>query len=243
MKVIAINASPKMEKGNTAAILMPFLEGIKDAGADVEIYYTHQLHIKPCQEDLACWFNTPGSCSQKDDMEMLLPKLAAAEIWVLATPVYVDGMPGPLKILVDRIIPLILPFIELRDGHCRHPLREGAKSGRLVLVSSCGFWEIDNFDPLLLHVKAICRNANRDFAGALLRPHSRALISMTEKGEPVNDIFEAAREAGRQLVLEGRISNQVLAAISRTLLPLDIFLQSVNQRFNELLSEQGLRES
>lgn len=240
MKVIAINASPRMEKGNTAAILMPFLEGIKDAGADIEIYYTHELRVKPCQGDIACWLKTPGKCRHEDDMEMLLPKLARAEIWVFATPVYVDGMAGPLKNLVDRIIPLIHPFIELRDGHCRHPLQEGVGRGKLVLVSSCGFWEIDNFDPLLTHVKAICRNACRDFAGALLRPHSRALLAMADKGEPVHDIFEAAREAGRQLVREGAISNQVLATISRTLLPLDIFLQSVNQRFQELLSEQGI---
>ncbi|HET6420784.1 MAG TPA: flavodoxin family protein [Geobacteraceae bacterium] len=242
MKVIAINASPKMEKGNTAAILMPFLEGIKDAGADIEIYYTHELRINSCQGDLACWFKTPGRCCQKDDMEMLLPKLAGAEFWVLATPVYVDGMPGPLKNLVDRILPIVLPFYELREGHCRHPLREGTKRGKIVLVSSCGFWEMDNFDPLLVHVNAICRNANRDFAGALLRPHCRALISMADKGEPVNDIFEAAHEAGRQLVLEGGISNQVIATISRPLLPLDIFLQSVNERFQELLSEQGVTE-
>jgi len=36
MKVIAINASPKMEKGNTAVILTPFLEGIDEAGAAIE---------------------------------------------------------------------------------------------------------------------------------------------------------------------------------------------------------------
>lgn len=26
---------------------------------------------------------------------------------------------------------------ELRDGHCRHPVREEAKAGRLVLVANC----------------------------------------------------------------------------------------------------------
>jgi len=239
MKVIAINASPKMDKGNTAAILTPFLDGIKEAGAEVEVFYTKKMKISPCQGDLACWLKTPGKCSQKDDMAMLLPKLADAEIWVFATPVYVDGMSGPLKNLVDRIIPLMSPFFEFRDGHCRHPLREGTISGKIVLVSSCAFWEIDNFDPLLNHIKAISRNANREFAGALLRPHSRAFISMADKGEPVNDIFEAAREAGHQLVLDGAMSSQTLGVISRTLLPLDIFLQAVNQRFQQLLTEQG----
>jgi len=35
--------------------------------------------------------------------------------------------------------------------------------------------EVDNFDPLVTHVKASCKNANRDFAGALLPPPWRWL--------------------------------------------------------------------
>ena len=49
MKVIAVNASPRMDKGNTADILMPFLDGMREIGADVEVYYTKKLNIKPCQ--------------------------------------------------------------------------------------------------------------------------------------------------------------------------------------------------
>ncbi len=241
MKVFAINASPKMERGNTAAILLPFLEGIEKAGAEVDLFYTRNLQIHPCQGDLACWANTPGTCYQKDDMEMLLPKLADAEIWVFATPVYVDGMPGPLKNMVDRAIPLVEPFFEYRDGHCRHPLREGVKHGKLVLVASCGFWEMDNFDPLLAHIRAMCRNMNKEFAGALLRPHGHVLKWMLKKGEPVNDVIDAARLAGRQLIQEGAMSSQSLAAVCRPLVPVDTLVQATNQKFREILAEMEAR--
>lgn len=237
MKVIAINASPRMEKGNTAEILMPFLSGIREAGAEVELFYTRNLQIAPCQADFACWFHTPGTCYQKDGMGMLLPKLAAADIWVFATPVYVDGMPGPLKNLVDRFIPLLQPFFELREGHCRHPLRAGVRQGKFVLVASCGFWEMDNFDPLLVHVKAFCRNLNKEFSGALLRPHAGALKWMIKKGEAVNDIFDAARLAGRQLIQDGAIPDQTLATLSRTLLPLAKFVESINGEFQKILEK------
>lgn len=233
MKVIAINASPIMDKGNTTATLIPFLDGMKEAGAEVQIYYTRKLNIKPCQGEFDCWRKTPGKCFQKDDMEMLLPELAGADIQVFATPVYVDGMAGPLKNLFDRMIPLASPSIELRDGHCRHPLRKGNNAGQVVLVSNCGFWEMDNFDPLLAHIKAICRNMNREFAGALLRPHGPVLKAMASQGAPVNDIFEAAKKAALQLVREGEMSSQTLANVSRPLMSLEAYLQRVNKYTNE----------
>ena len=168
-------------------------------------------------------------------MEMLLPKLAEADIWVFASPVYVDGMSGPLKNLLDRIIPLIQPFIELRDGHCRHPRRGGTISGKIVLVSNCGFWEMDNFDPLLAHMKAICKNGNMEFAGALLRPHGGGMRYMVEQGIPVDDIFEAAKEAGRQLVVEGRMSPETLKTVSRELMTIEQCMQGLNKYFQHIL--------
>jgi len=235
MKVLAFNCSPRMDKGNTAMILTPFLEGMREAGAEVELLYTKKLKINPCQGNFICWSKTPGKCFQKDDMQMLYSKLRESDIWVFATPVYVDGVAGPMKNLMDRLIPLIQPFFEMRDDHCRHPLREGTKHGKVVLISNCGFWEMDNFNPLLVHMKAACKNMNREFAGALLRPHGPALRGMMERKAPVDDIFEAAKEAGRQLVRDGEMSVKTLDIVSRKLMSLDVYVQKINQYNQETL--------
>jgi multimeric flavodoxin WrbA len=224
-----------MDNGNTALILNPFLEGMKEVGAEVELFYTRKLKINPCRGDFICWLKTPGECWQKDDMQMLYPKLREAEICVFGTPVYVDGISGPMKNLLDRIIPGVQPFFELRDGHCRHLLREGHKYGKVVLVSNCGFWEMDNFDPLLVHTKAFCRNGAMEFAGALLRPHGEALRPMMEMGISLDDVFEAAREAGRQLVKDGRMSAETLNIVSRELVPLEAYVQAANEMFQQAL--------
>lgn len=236
MKVVAINGSPKMDKGNTALLLDPFLEGMREAKAEVELFYTKKLEINPCQGEYNCWLKTPGHCFQQDDMQKLLPRIAQMDICVLATPVYVDGLTGPMKNLLDRLIPLGQPLIELRDGHCRHPGREGnSKGGKLVLISNCGFWEMDNFDPVLVHMKAVSRNLGIEFAGALLRPHGPALRGMMNMDMPVNDIFEAAKEAGRQLVKEGEMSPETMKVVSRELMPLEMYIQIVNKKFREAL--------
>ena len=141
-----------------------------------------------------------ASVTRRMTCRELYPKFGA-EVIVLATPLYVDGMSGSLKTLIDRLIPHSSPFIELRDSHCGHPLREGQgnKEGQVMLVSNCGFWERDNFEPLVAHVKAICKNMDREFAGALLRPHGAVLRQMLKVGALVNDILEAAAETGRNL--------------------------------------------
>jgi multimeric flavodoxin WrbA len=243
MKAIAINASQMMDKGNTAAILSPFLDGMREVGAEVEVFYTKQLDIKPCQAEFTCQLKTPGKCFQKDDMEMLLPKLAEADIHIFATPVYVDGIAGSLKTLWERTVPLANPLFELRDGHCYKRRRKDSDTGKVVLVSSCGYWEMDNFDPMLAHVKARCRNINREFAGALLRPHSAALKIMASRGSSINDIFAAAREAGYQLIKEGEMSSRTLAAIGRPLMPLEEYVQVMNQMYQDTIAAFGAHTS
>jgi len=224
-----------MDNGNTALILNPFLEGMKEVGAEVELFYTRKLKINPCHGGFICWLKTPGECWQKDDMQMLYPKLREADIYVFGTPVYVDGISGPMKNLLDRIIPLVQPFFELRDGHCRHLVREGYRHGKIVLVSNSGFWEMDNFDPLLVHVKAFCKNAAKEFAGALLRPHGEALRPMMKMGISLDDVFEAARETGRQLVRDGKMSTETLNIVSRELMPLEMYVKAANEMFQQAL--------
>jgi multimeric flavodoxin WrbA len=236
MKVLAFNGSPKMDKGNTALILNPFLDGMRQAGAEVELLYTSKLDIHPCLGDFNCWVKTPGKCHQQDDMQLVHSKLRESDVWVFASPVYVWGVTGPLKNLMDRVIPLIEPFINLNDGHCSHPLREGTRRAKIVLVSNCGFWEMDNFDPLLAQMRTLCRVIGFEFAGALLRPAGPMLAAMLEMGAPVQDVLDAAREAGVQLVRNGAISQRALQIVSRDLMPRETYLQFANQSFEKAMA-------
>jgi multimeric flavodoxin WrbA len=236
MKVIAINSSPKKSKGNTAVILTPFLDGMKEAGADVKLYYTSDLNINPCRGCFSCWTRTGGKCIQNDDMTILYPEIREAEIIVLASPVYADGVTGPMKVLMDRRLPRLQPFFEIKDNHTRHPLQENVKRQKVVLVSTCGLWEKDNFDHMLAHIKANCKNVNNEFAGALIRPHGGGLVAMLKMGM-LKDIIDASKEAGRQLVVNGKMSDDTLNTISRELLPRDVYVQLVNQYFQDLIVE------
>lgn len=241
-KVLAINGSPNMDRGSTALILNPFLEGVKMAGASVDVLYTKKLRINACCGQFNCWFKTPGECWQEDDMQEVYPKLREANVWILAAPLWVDAFPGPVKMLLDRMLPLVEPFIHIKDGRCRHPLRRGsARQGKIVLVSSCGFWEIEHFEPLIAHTQAICENVHREFAGALLRPHGPALGGLVKMGVPpflYKDILKAAEEAGRQLIAEGKMLPKTTRAVNRALLPRSLYVAVANRDSKKKLGEK-----
>lgn len=238
MKVVSILGSPLMDKGNTAMILTPFLEGLKEGGADVDLFYTRKLNINACKGDIGCWVKTPGKCVQDDDMQMLLPKLKDADIWVLATPLYMDGMTGPLKTIIDRSAPLALPFMEVYEDHNYHLMREPVQNGKIVLVANCGFWELDHFDPLLAFMKALCRNIRREFAGALLRPHGPSMRFVTST--PLQEVFAAARHAGRELAETDRISRELVDRVAQPLLPRETYIAMINQGFENVLHARAL---
>ncbi len=217
--MLVINGSPRKERGATGGILSVFVEGMEDAGAEVDIIYSNGLDIGDCRGCFNCWTTTPGKCIQEDEMTEVLGKIADSDLLVYATPVYVDGMTGSLKTLLDRSIPLLHGAFVLRDDHCRHELRNHVKSGKIALVAVSGFTEMDNFDPLITHVKALSKNLNREFVGSLLRPYAWILNPSLEHGAPLGDIIEAIKEAGKQLVAEGKMKEETLEIVAREIVP------------------------
>lgn len=234
MNVVAINGSPHRGKGNTALILGPFLEGLREAGAEVDLFYTRDLNIQPCRGCFHCWTRTPGQCVQDDDMADLLPPLRRADLWVLASPLYFDGLSGPLKNLLDRTTAFLRLAAEVRDGRSRHLVEDEVRGGKVVLVSNCGLWEMQNFEPLVTQVKGFCEHVQREFAGALLRPHGQTLRDFLKQGKPVDDVLEAAREAGLELVRDGRVSAETTAVVGRPLVSLKEYVRALNETAERL---------
>jgi multimeric flavodoxin WrbA len=219
-KVVAINGSPRMGKGNTAKILAPFLEGMRKAGASVELFYAKDLDVRPCEGEFHCWYKKPGVCHIDDSMQSLYPKLREANILVLATPVYVP-LPGEMQNLINRIVPLMNPIIRRQGGRTRARFRDDVKISKFVLVSSSGWWEMGNFETVIRIVKELASDVNVEFAGAILRPHSNWMI---EDGEKTKDILEAARQAGYLLVKEGKMSKDLVKIIGQPLISYERFL-------------------
>lgn len=239
MYVLAFNASPRKERGNTHRILSRFMEGAAQGGATVETLYVRDLCVKPCMACMSCWFRTPKKCAQEDDMGMVLEKVRKADALVLATPVYVDGMVGAMKVLLDRMIPLVMPEMEIRDDHMRHPPVPDKTCPKIVLVSVCGLHEPDNFHPLVAHIQAMCKNMASEYAGALLRPHAHAMEALENFHAPPTELYDACRQAGVELATSGRVPESLLQQIGEPLMPREAYLHGANDAIAKLRVKHG----
>jgi len=216
MNILILNGSPNLDKGTTGTIINTLEKGLNKTNPKITKKYAYKLKVNPCQGCFSCWSKTPGQCIHKDDVEELLPLVADSDILILATPVYVDGMTGQLKTLLDRFIPLIKGRVELREDHMRHIVRDEEKKKKIVLVSSSGFAEMDNFSPLVSHVKALSRNLGWDYVGDVLVP-SAWFYRFDE--QVLEKALELIESAGEDLVESGLIpcgvSDKIGSLVSR----------------------------
>ena len=207
VKAVAINGSPRMERGHTAMVLNPFIEGMMGAGSDVELCACGTMY---------CWTEMPGECCIKDEMELLYPKLKGADILVLATPVYIP-LPGDMQEVINRLCPLLDPALEFRKGRTRAIFRKDVRIRTIALVSTGGWWEKGNFGTVVRIVKELAEDTSVKFAGAVLRPHADYMRRDGELTQDGRAVLNAVRRAGSQLVKNGVMKRETLATISRPL--------------------------
>ena len=228
-RVMAVNGSPRMERGDTEMVLAAFLHGMREAGAETETVYPSRLKIRPCDcGEMRCWFKRPGECHHADDMRDLYGRLSQAEIVVLATPVYVP-LPGDMQHFLNRLTPLLDPAVRNRNGRTRARLRSHVQIKKFVLVSTGGWWEKENFGSVVRTVEELAENAGVEFAGPVLRPHASVMKRDGELTPDGRSVLRAAELAGRELIENGSIRGAILEEVGRPLISRQVYDRWFNQ--------------
>jgi len=102
--ILIVSASPR-KGGNSDLLCDEFMRGAGEAGHHVEKIRISDQDINYCTGCCTC-IGKRGSCVQKDDMNDIFGKILAADIMVLATPVYFHAMNGQMKTFIDRVCPI-----------------------------------------------------------------------------------------------------------------------------------------
>lgn len=234
MKVTIFNGSPRGRQSNSHIIAESILKGAAKAGAETEEIFLIEKEIKQCRGCFDCWGKTPGICSIRDDMSELLDKFLGSDYAGMATPVYGMLMTGLLKNFTDRFLPLATPHIRRNeDGSFYHDGRVKRFPGQFFMANS-GFPGEHNFDLLKAYLRP------QRFVLEVYRNSGEALQA-DDKDETgisaaINNFKQALEEAGEQIVLNGKVSAELIAKLHAPLIDDDEYAEQANKYWDEQLS-------
>ena len=229
MKILLINGSPKGKRSNSLKLAYSFIEGFKNGCTDdEEIISIDELHvasmnIAACKGCFACWQKTPGICCIKDDMQKVIGKLIDADLILWSFPLYYFNVPGILKNLIDRQLPMSLPFMSSKEngyGSGSHDSRYDMESKRHVLISTCGFYSaVGNYDSVLRMFDHFLGKGNYTtiFCG------QGELFRVKELSARTDEYLSTVKCAGSEYAMTGTISEETDAILHTLLYPRDVF--------------------
>lgn len=224
MKVLVLNGSPKRESSDTMHITRAFLKGMASAAPlEAEILHVADLHIQPCSGCFACWRNG-GTCVHRDDMAGVLEKIQASDVLLVSYPLYCYGMPGPLKTLIDRILPLTAMTMRKVGERYQHDSRADTAHLRFVMICGCGFPNsAHNFEAAVQQFQ-------------LLFPRNHTILTLPES--PMFNVPWAAsvtiprlhlvESAGAIYAREGALSPALTEEIASPMIPHEEYARIVN---------------
>lgn len=82
-----------------------------------------EMEYTPCRGCFHCWLKTPGLCMYKDDGDTICRAFLAADCVVLVAPVIMGYPAARVKNALDRVIPLVHPWLVNVDGEIHHVKR------------------------------------------------------------------------------------------------------------------------
>lgn len=101
-KILGISGSPR-HHGNSEMALSRILNNCEKYASVVK-FNVSQMNVHLCDGCLTC--EDTGICYHEDDMASLITQIKEADIIVISTPVYFDGLPAVCKNILDRTNPL-----------------------------------------------------------------------------------------------------------------------------------------
>lgn len=147
-KVIVISTSPR-EKGNSDVLVDEFVRGAEEAGHIVEKIGLYDKTINFCKGCFACQSMKDGHCIMRDDADIIVNKMAKANVIVFATPIYFYEMCGQMKTLLDRTNPLFPLDYSFKDIYLIATAAESEKTAMDGAIKGLQGW-IDCFEKAKL---------------------------------------------------------------------------------------------
>ena len=101
MRILVLNGSARPD-GGTAAMAAAFARGARGAGHEVDVLDVARMDIHGCTGCEFCHTRGDGTCAQHDGMDEVYPLWDAADMIVVASPIYYGSFSGQMHCLIHR---------------------------------------------------------------------------------------------------------------------------------------------
>ncbi|MGI6721609.1 MAG: flavodoxin family protein [Anaerovoracaceae bacterium] len=197
MEVCILFASPR-KNGNTAQLLSPVREEIKDQDSDFRELDLYDMDLRPCLACRACQRNwSMFGCPQEDDMQQVYDAIMSSDLILLASPIYSWYCTPPLKCVLDRMVYGMNKYY----GDQKGPSLWAGKC--LAVLTTCGYPPEKGADLFEEGIRRYCRHSQLNYLGMHVERHLGYDTVFMDRGKAAramafaDKILTACRTAGK----------------------------------------------
>ena len=224
MKLLILNGSPKGDSSDTLKMSKAFARGFqRAAGGEVTVINVIEKRIGYCTGCFQCKVNG-GYCPIEDDMPAILEEIKASDVVVYSFPLWCNGMPAPMKALIDRKMPLTKITMVWNKDRWEHIPQVDLSKQRKVMICGCGFPNSENnFEGMTKQFE-------------LMFPSDHTVINIPES--PMFNIKDAdpvtkprlalIEKAGEVFARTGSIPEEMMAELESPMLPPKVYAMLAN---------------
>ena len=156
-KVLILMGSPRLN-GNTAELLKPFIEELKNNGCETNYITLSDKNILPCKGCYGCQYvEGRYGCVQTDDVEKIMGAIIESDYIIFATPIYTWYCTAPMKALLDRHYGLNKFY-----GKVKESLWAGKK---VAIVATHGYENAYAAGPFVTGIQRLCEHSKLNYLG------------------------------------------------------------------------------
>lgn len=182
MKYLILMGSPR-KNGNTVQLLHPFVQELQALGHETDTVWLYDQEIHGCEACRCCQKDWSSfGCKYHDDMYAIFDQVLAADVLVLATPIYCWYCTAPMKAALDRLMYGMNKYYGTEKG----PSLWAGK--HVALLETCGYRPEKGSDLFEAGMQRYCKHSQLVYDGAL---------ALRDLGYQVDFVTEEKLEAAR----------------------------------------------
>jgi multimeric flavodoxin WrbA len=141
MKITFLNGDPNGYKPTLDLYLSELQHQLEETGHTITNLTLRELDAGYCTGCWSCWVKTPGRCQFDDDSHLVCRAVINSDFVLFASPVLMGYLSSTLKKFMDKLIPLVHPYLTAVHGEAHHLPRyslEDYPVGGLLLEKTPG---------------------------------------------------------------------------------------------------------